>query len=43
MREQLPAQSTEPTGGTPGEFAQTLRADAATWSRVVKDAGIRAD
>jgi tripartite-type tricarboxylate transporter receptor subunit TctC len=43
MREQLAAQGAEPSGGTPEEFAQTLRSDAATWSRVVKDAGIRAD
>jgi tripartite-type tricarboxylate transporter receptor subunit TctC len=43
MREQLAAQGAEPTGGTPETFARTLRSDAATWGRVVKDAGIRAD
>jgi tripartite-type tricarboxylate transporter receptor subunit TctC len=43
MREQLSAQGAEPTGGTPAAFAQTLRADAATWKKVVKEAGIRAD
>jgi tripartite-type tricarboxylate transporter receptor subunit TctC len=43
MREQLAAQGAEPAGGAPEEFAQTLRADAAVWSRVVRDAGIRAD
>jgi tripartite-type tricarboxylate transporter receptor subunit TctC len=43
MREQLSAQGAEPTGGTPAAFAQTLRADAATWKKVVKDAGIRAE
>jgi tripartite-type tricarboxylate transporter receptor subunit TctC len=43
MREQLSAQGAEPTGGAPEEFAQTLRSDAATWKKVVKEAGIRAD
>jgi tripartite-type tricarboxylate transporter receptor subunit TctC len=43
MREQLSAQGAEPTGGAPEEFARTLRSDAATWKKVVKEAGIRAD
>jgi tripartite-type tricarboxylate transporter receptor subunit TctC len=43
MREQLAAQGAEPAGGTPGDFAKTLRADAAVWGKVVKAAGIRAD
>jgi tripartite-type tricarboxylate transporter receptor subunit TctC len=43
MREQLSAQGAEPAGGTPDEFAKTLRADAAVWGKVVKQAGIRAD
>jgi len=43
MREQLVAQGAEPAGGTPEEFARTLRSDAALWKKVVKDAGIRAD
>jgi tripartite-type tricarboxylate transporter receptor subunit TctC len=43
MREQLSAQGAEPEGGTPDAFAKTLRADAAVWGKVVKEAGIRAD
>jgi tripartite-type tricarboxylate transporter receptor subunit TctC len=43
MREQLAAQGAEPSGGTPEEFAQVLRAETATWTRVVREAGIRAD
>ena len=43
MREQLVAQGAEPAGGTPEEFARTLRSDAALWKKVVKEAGIRAD
>jgi tripartite-type tricarboxylate transporter receptor subunit TctC len=43
MREQLAAQGAEPAGGTPEEFAKTLRDDAAVWGKVVKEAGIRAD
>ena len=43
MREQLSAQGAEPAGGAPEEFARTLRAETATWTKVVRDAGIRAD
>ncbi len=43
MREQLSAQGAEPAGRTPEEFARTLRAETATWTKVVRDAGIRAD
>ena len=43
MREQLVAQGAAPAGGTPEEFARTLRSDAALWKKVVKEAGIRAD
>jgi tripartite-type tricarboxylate transporter receptor subunit TctC len=43
MREQLAAQGAEPTGGTPEEFLQVLRAETATWTRVVREAGIRAE
>jgi len=42
-RAQLVAQGAEPAGGTPEEFAATLRSDAALWTKVVKEAGIRAD
>ncbi len=43
MREQLSAQGAEPDGRAPEEFARTLRAETATWTKVVRDAGIRAD
>jgi tripartite-type tricarboxylate transporter receptor subunit TctC len=43
MREQLSAQGAEAAGRTPEEFARTLRAETATWTKVVRDAGIRAD
>jgi tripartite-type tricarboxylate transporter receptor subunit TctC len=33
----------EPTGTTPEQMAQFLRAETALWSKVIKDAGIRAD
>jgi tripartite-type tricarboxylate transporter receptor subunit TctC len=33
----------EPTGTTPEEFAQFLRAETVLWSKVIKDANIRAD
>jgi tripartite-type tricarboxylate transporter receptor subunit TctC len=33
----------EPTGTTPEEFARFLRAETALWSKVIKEAKIRAD
>ena len=41
VRERLTALGTEPTGGTPEQFAQVIRADTARWAKVVADAGIR--
>ncbi len=41
VRERLTALGTEPTGGTPEQFAQVIRADTARWAKVVSDAGIR--
>jgi tripartite-type tricarboxylate transporter receptor subunit TctC len=43
VRERLTALGTEPTGGTPEQFAETIQADTARWARVVGDAGIRID
>jgi tripartite-type tricarboxylate transporter receptor subunit TctC len=43
VRERLTALGTEPTGGTPEQFAETLKADIARWAKVVADAGIRID
>jgi tripartite-type tricarboxylate transporter receptor subunit TctC len=41
VRERLIALGTEPTGGTPEQFTQVIRADTARWAKVVSDAGIR--
>ena len=41
VRERLTALGTEPTGGSPEQFAQVIRADSARWAKVVSDAGIR--
>ncbi len=41
VRERLAALGTEPTGGTPEQFAQLIRADTARWAKVVADARIR--
>ncbi len=41
VRERLTALGTEPTGGTPEQFTQLIRADTARWAKVVSDAGIR--
>ncbi len=38
MKEKLASQGAEPAGGTPEDYAATIRADAATWARVVKEA-----
>ena len=43
VRERLTALGTEPTGGTPEQFAETIKADTARWAKVVGDAGIRID
>ena len=39
----LRAEGYEPIGSTPGEMAASMAAESATWSRVIKAAGIRAD
>ena len=41
VRERLMSLGTEPTGGTPEQFAQVIRADTARWAKVVDDAKIR--
>jgi tripartite-type tricarboxylate transporter receptor subunit TctC len=43
VRERLTALGTEPTGGTPEQFAETVKADIARWAKVVAGAGIRID
>ena len=41
MREKLAGQGAEAAGGTPEEYAAVIRADTATWTRVVGQAGLR--
>jgi tripartite-type tricarboxylate transporter receptor subunit TctC len=41
VRERLTALGTEPTVGTPEQFAETIKADTTRWAKVVSDAGIR--
>jgi tripartite-type tricarboxylate transporter receptor subunit TctC len=43
VRERLTALGTEPTGGTPEKFAETIKSDTARWAKVVGDAGIHID
>ena len=42
-REKLAVQGAEVAGGSPEEFAAVIQADSLTWSRVVKDSGIRGE
>ena len=41
VAERLSQQGLEPLGNTPAEFAATLKADLAKWSRIFKQAGIQ--
>jgi len=43
MREKLTAQGAEAVGGTPEEYAAVIRAETATWSRVIDHAGLRSE
>jgi len=43
VRERMLAGGLEPLGNTPDEFAAYLRAEVAKWSKVIREAGIRAD
>jgi tripartite-type tricarboxylate transporter receptor subunit TctC len=43
VRERLSTLGVEPTGGTPEQFAETIKVDTARWAKVVSDAGIRID
>jgi tripartite-type tricarboxylate transporter receptor subunit TctC len=43
VRARLAVLGAEPTGGTPEQFAATIRADTVRWAKVVSDAGIRID
>ena len=43
IRKQLAVEGGEAVGDTPEQFAKWLRAEIAKWTRIVKEAGIRAD
>jgi len=43
IRERFALLGFEPAGGTPGEFAAVVQRDAAKWSKVIKDANVRAE
>jgi len=43
MREKLATQGAEPVGGTPEEYAAVIRADTVTWTRVIRQAGIKGE
>jgi tripartite-type tricarboxylate transporter receptor subunit TctC len=43
VRERFLAQGVEPLGSTPEQFADHIRSQMAKWSRVVRDAGVKAE
>lgn len=43
IREKLLAQNVEPVGSTPADFAEFLKADRASMTKIIKDAGITID
>jgi tripartite-type tricarboxylate transporter receptor subunit TctC len=43
IRDKLAVQGAEVAGGSPDEFAAVIQADSLTWSRVVKDTGMRGE
>lgn len=43
VQDRLAQLGTEPVGGTPEQFAATIKADTARWAKVVKDANIQLD
>jgi len=43
VRDQIHNIGYEPTGSTPAQLGEFLRAETALWSKVIRDAGIRAD
>jgi tripartite-type tricarboxylate transporter receptor subunit TctC len=43
LREKLAGQGFEPVGDSPEEFAAYIRSEIAKWSKVIRDAGIRAE
>ena len=43
VRERFMAQGVEPLGSTPEQFGEHIRAQMAKWSKVVRDAGVKAE
>ena len=43
VRERFTAQGVEPQGSTPEQFAEHIRSQTAKWSKVVQDAGVKAE
>ena len=43
VRERFLAQGVEPRGSTPEQFAEHIRSQMAKWSKVVRDAGVKAE
>ncbi len=43
MKKTLAADGLEPAGGSPAEFAEVLKREAARWAKVVQQAGIKID
>ena len=43
MRKSLAADGLEPAGGSPAQFAEILKVEAARWAKVVKQAGIKVE
>ena len=43
VRERFLAQGVEPQGSTPEQFAEHIRSQMAKWSKVVRDAGVKAE
>ena len=42
MKERLMELGYEPVGNTPDEFAARIKTEIATWARIIRSAGIRA-
>jgi tripartite-type tricarboxylate transporter receptor subunit TctC len=43
VRERLATESAEPLGSTPEQFGAYIQKEIARWSRVIRDAGVRAE
>jgi tripartite-type tricarboxylate transporter receptor subunit TctC len=43
VRERFLAQGVEPVGSTPEQFGEHIRGQMAKWSKVVQDAGVKAE